>query len=98
MVDPAGGLRGGLHAAVGRHDRHRGPTSHPERAARQLHRRPVGTGRLRPDPGLAAADLRGAGRPVRPETVVPDRAGYLYARLAAVRAGPGPADADRVEA
>src|ERR1700731_4875506 len=63
----------------------------------QLHRRPVGTGRLRPDPGLAAADLRGAGRPVRPEAVVPDRAGYLHPRLAAVRAGPGPTDADRVK-
>src|SRR5579859_2885064 len=97
MVDPAGGMHGGLHAAAGRHDRHGGSAGHSERAARQLHRRAVGPGRVRPDAGLAAADLRGAGRPVRPEAVVQHRVGHLHDRLAAVRGGPGPADADRVE-
>ena len=66
------------------------------RAARELQRCAVGPRRLCADPGLAAADLGRAGRPVRAQAAVRHRAGHLHPRVAAVRRGPGPADADRV--
>ena len=61
-----------------------------------VQRRAVGARCLRAHPGLAAAHLGCTRRPVRPEAAVPDRPGHLYPGLAAVRAGPGSADADLV--
>ena len=95
-MDPGRGGRGDLHAVARRDDRHRRPAGHPGRAARGVQRRAVGARRLRADPRLAAADLGGTRRPVRPEAALPDRPGHLHPRLAAVRAGSGPADADLV--
>ena len=88
---------GDVHVAPRRDDRCRGAARHPKRTPFLVLRRAVGRRCLCPDPGLAAPHGRDPGRPVRSETPLPDRPGNIHRRLAAVRIGAEPDDADRLE-
>ena len=93
MVDPDRRLGGDLHVAAGHYGRQRGPAVDPGGPRRQLHRPAVGDRRLCADTRRVRFDRRLAGRPAGTQARLRRRPRDLLGRLAALRAGTRPDNA-----